>query len=158
MGESKYDGKASIMKNRIVDDEIVLVRYYPNYKTTLAWYQDLDLCKQVDNRDTAYDLELLKRMYSYLNKHGDLFYIKYKNRLCGDVCLQPSGEVNIVIAKPFQNKHIGRRVVNEIIQLAREKDMHELQAEIYIFNTQSQKMFQSVGFKKIDNERYILTL
>ena len=148
MGESKYDGKASIMKNRIVDDEIVLVRYYPNYKTTLAWYQDLDLCKQVDNRDTAYDLELLKRMYSYLNKHGDLFYIKYKNRLCGDVCLQPSGEVNIVIAKPFQNKHIGRRVVNEIIQLAREKNMHELQAEIYIFNTQSQKMFQSVGFKK----------
>ena len=146
------------MKNRIVDDEIVLVRYYPNYKTTLAWYQDLDLCKQVDNRDTAYDLELLKRMYSYLNKHGDLFYIKYKNRLCGDVCLQPSGEVNIVIAKPFQNKHIGRRVVNEIIQLAREKSMHELQAEIYIFNTQSQKMFQSVGFKKIEDERYILTL
>ena len=158
MGESKYDGKASIMKNRIVDDEIVLVRYYPNYKTTLAWYQDLDLCKQVDNRDAAYDLELLKRMYSYLNKHGDLFYIKYKNRLCGDVCLQPSGEVNIVIAKPFQNKHIGRRVVNEIIQLAREKNMHELQAEIYIFNTQSQKMFQSVGFKKIEDERYILTL
>ena len=158
MGESKYDGKASIMKNRIVDDEIVLVRYYPNYKTTLAWYQDLDLCKQVDNRDTAYDLELLKRMYSYLNKHGDLFYIKYKNRLCGDVCLQPSGEVNIVIAKPFQNKHIGRRVVNEIIRLAREKNMHELQAEIYIFNTQSQKMFQSVGFKKIEDERYILTL
>ena len=158
MGESKYDGKASIMKNRIVDDEIVLVRYYPNYKTTLAWYQDLDLCKQVDNRDTAYDLELLKRMYNYLNKHGDLFYINYKNRLCGDVCLQPSGEVNIVIAKPFQNKHIGRRVINEIIQLAREKNMHELQAVIYIFNTQSQKMFQSVGFKKIDNERYILTL
>ena len=158
MDELKFDGKASIMKNRIVDDEIVLVRYYPNYKTTLAWYQDLDLCKQVDNRDTAYDLELLKRMYNYLNKHGDLFYIKYKNRLCGDVCLQPSGEVNIVIAKPFQNKHIGRRVVNEIIQLAREKNMHELQAEIYIFNTQSQKMFQSVGFKKIDNERYILTL
>ena len=45
------------MKNRIVDDEITLVRYYPNYKTTLAWYQNLDLCKQVDNRDTVYDLD-----------------------------------------------------------------------------------------------------
>ena len=52
------------MKNRVVDEEIVLVRYYPNYKTTLAWYQDLDLCKQVDNRDTVYDLELLKCMYA----------------------------------------------------------------------------------------------
>ena len=158
MGKSEFDEEESIMNNRIVDDEIVLVRYYPNYKTTLVWYQDLDLCKQVDNRDTAYDLELLKRMYSYLNKHGDLFYIKYKNRLCGDVCLQPSGEVNIVIAKPFQNKHIGRRVVNAIIQLAKEKDIDELQAEIYTFNTQSQKMFQSVGFKKVEDERYILTL
>lgn len=54
------------MKNRVVDDEIVLVRYYPNYRTTLAWYQDERLCKQVDNRDAVYDLELLKRMYQYL--------------------------------------------------------------------------------------------
>lgn len=145
-------------RNRIVDEEIMLVRYYPNYKTTLAWYQDLDLCRQVDNRDAVYDLELLKRMYNYLNKHGDLFYIKYKNRLCGDVCLQPSGEVNIVISKPFQNKHIGRRVMNEIIQLARETGIHELHAEIYAFNRQSQKMFQSIGFVKAGDEQYILNV
>ena len=83
---------------------------------------------------------------------------KYKNRLCGDVCLQPSGEVNIVISKSFQNKHIGRRVINEIVQSAKEKDIQELHAEIYSFNTQSQKMFQSIGFKKVDDEQYILTL
>lgn len=146
------------MANRIIDDEIVLVPYYPNYKTTLTWYQDLDLCKQVDNRDSVYDLALLKRMYQYLNKHGDLFYIKYKNRLCGDVCLQPSGEVNIVIAKPFQNKHIGRRVMKGIIQFAEEKQISELHAEIYSFNTQSQKMFQSIGFAKVDDDQYVLTV
>lgn len=147
-----------IMKNRGVDDEIVLVRYYPNYKTALAWYQDLDVCKQVDNRDTVYDLGLLKGMYTYLNKHGDLFYVKYKNRLCGDVCLQASGEVCIVIAKPFQNQHIGRRVMGEIIRLAKEQHMQQLHAEIYSFNKQSQKMFQSMGFVKVDAERYELTL
>lgn len=81
------------MKKRIVDSEITLVQYYPNYKTALAWYQDPDLCRQVDNIDFVYSLDMLKRMYKYLNRHGDLFYIKYKNRLCGDVCLQPSGEV-----------------------------------------------------------------
>ena len=146
------------MENRLVDKELKLVRYYPNYKTSLAWYQDLDVCKQVDNRDTVYDLDVLKRMYKYLDKKGDLFYIKYKNRLCGDVCLQPSGEVNIVIAKPFQNKHIGRRVIKGIIQLAKEKQIPELHAEIYSFNTQSQKMFQSVGFTKADDEQYVLTM
>lgn len=142
------------MRNRVIDAEITLVPYYPNYQTTLAWYQDLELCKQADNRDSVYDLDLLKRMYQYLNRRGDLFYIKYKGRLCGDVCLQLSGEVNIVISKQFQNKHIGRRVMNEIIQLAREKEIRELHAEIYSFNTQSQRMFQSVGFVKVDEEIY----
>ncbi len=146
------------MENRIVDEEIILVKYYPNYKTTLAWYQDLDLCKQVDNRDTVYDLCLLKCMYKYLDRHGDLFYIKYKNRLCGDVCLHPSGEVNIVIAKPFQNKHIGIRVKAEIVRLAKEKHIPELHAQIYAFNTQSQKMFQSIGFTNTYDERYVLTV
>lgn len=146
------------MKNRVIDDEIVLVRYCPNYKTALAWYQDAELCKQVDNRDSVYDLDLLKRMYQYLNKHGDLFYIKYKGRLCGDVCLQPDGGVCIVIAKPFQNQHIGRRVIGEIIRLANERHMQKLSAEIYSFNKQSQKMFQSMEFVKIDDENYELTL
>ena len=146
------------MKTRIIDEEIQLVSYYPNYNTALVWYQDLELCKQVDNRDAVYDLALLKGMYKYLNQHGDLFYIKYKKRLCGDVCLQPNGEVNIVIAKPFQNRHIGRRVINEIIKLAKEKNIQELHAEIYSFNTQSQKMFQSIGFKKVDDEQFVLSI
>ena len=93
------------MSFRIVNKDIKLVKYYPNYAVSLVWYQDPVLCKQVDNRDTVYDSALLKAMYRYLNKNGDLFYIKYKNRLCGDVCLQANGEINIVVAKPFQNKH-----------------------------------------------------
>ena len=144
------------MNNRTINKEIKIVKYYPNYATALAWYQDLELCKQVDNRDTGYDLATLKAMYKYLNKKGDLYYIKYKNRLCGDVCLQDNGEINIVIAKEFQNKHIGRRVIEEIIALAKEKNIQELYAVIYSFNTQSQRMFESVGFKRIEGEKFIL--
>ena len=107
--------------NRIVDGEIALVPYYPNYAAALPWYQDPALCRQVDNRDGVYDLELLKRMYSYLNRRGDLYYIKYRNRLCGDVCLHPDGEINIVVAAPFQNRHIGRRVIGELVRMAKER-------------------------------------
>lgn len=146
------------MSSIAIDHEIQLVKYYPNYATALTWYQDLELCKQVDNRDTVYDLPLLKAMYNYLNKHGDLFYIKYKNRLCGDDCLQPDGEINIVVAKPFQNKHIGRKVIAKVIELAREKDIPELHAVIYSFNTQSQRMFECVGFQRVDTEKYIFVL
>ena len=138
--------------------EIKLVGYYPNYKTALAWYLDPEVCKQVDNRDEVYDMKLLKSMYRYLNERGELYYIKYKNRLCGDVCLHPDGEINIVVAKGFQNKHIGRRVIGEIVRLAREKDIPELYAEIYSFNTQSQRMFESVGFRRSDDGKYRLSL
>ena len=60
----------------------------------------------------------------------------------------------ILIAKPFQNKHIGRRVICELVKLAGEKDMKELYAVIYSFNTQSQKMFESIGFQKVEEEKY----
>ena len=49
------------MEYREIDEKVGLVPYYPNYDVTSEWYQDLDLCKQVDNRDTVYDLPLLKR-------------------------------------------------------------------------------------------------
>ena len=61
-----------------VEGNIRLVPYYPAYDTALAWYQDAQLCKQVDNRDSVYDLPLLKRMYHYLDTHGELFYIEYR--------------------------------------------------------------------------------
>ena len=34
------------MERRIIDGEITLVPYYPNYKASLPWYQDADVCKQ----------------------------------------------------------------------------------------------------------------
>lgn len=145
-------------EKRIVDGEIALVPYYPNYATALLWYQDLDVCRQVDNRDGAYDLALLKQMYKYLNRKGNLYYIKYRNRLCGDVCLHPDGEINIVVAKPFQNRHIGRRVIGEIVRMAREMGIPQLHAEIYSFNAQSQRMFERAGFRRVKEERYELNL
>jgi RimJ/RimL family protein N-acetyltransferase len=142
------------MVSRIVDQQIRLVKYYPNYKTTISWYQDPDVCKQVDNRDSVYDLETLKAMYRFLDRHGDLFYIKFENRLCGDVCLRTDGEVCIVVAKPYQNRRIGRRVMGEILKLAREKGMEKVYATIYSFNAQSRRMFESMGFQQTAAERY----
>jgi len=144
------------MDRRIIDSEITLVPYYPNYKTALVWYQDEQLVRQVDNRDGVYDMDLLKKMYKYLNGHGDLYYIKFRNRLCGDVCLQPDGEITIVVARPFQNRHIGRRVIREIIRMAQEKNISGLYAQIYDFNTQSQRMFESAGFFKAEDGKYVL--
>ena len=142
------------MDTRIVDAEITLIPYYPNYETAYAWYQDYDVCKQVDNIDHLYSMDRLKAMYGFLSTHGDCFYIEYRGTLVGDVTLRDNGEISIVICKEYQNKHIGRRCILEMIRLAKEKGFQQVTANIYRFNTQSQKMFLTVGFEKTDEEWY----
>lgn len=142
------------MTERWIDSEIRLVPYYRNDAVSLPWYQDPDVVKQVDNRDTPYDVDLLHRMYDYLCANGECYYIEYNGTLVGDVFLRNDGEIAIVICKAYQNRHIGRRCVQAMLQLAQEKGMSRVKANIYTFNTQSQKMFLSVGFTKSAPEWY----
>lgn len=142
------------MTIRIIDDNLSLVPYYPNEHETLPWYQDIDLVKQVDNHDQPYTLVLLQQMYTYLDKNGECFYIKYKGNLVGDITLLDTQEICIVISKPYQNQHIGRKCIKEIMKLASEKRMDKVTAKIYPFNTQSKRVFETLGFKQIDDEKY----
>ena len=142
------------MNERIVDSEIKLIPYYSNDEASLPWYQDLDVCRQVDNRDKPYDIGLLHEMYDYLCAHGECYYIEYKGILVGDISLRDNAEIAIVVCKEYQNQHIGRRCVLNMLTLAKEKGVKEVRANIYSFNAQSQKMFESVGFKRIEEEWY----
>lgn len=142
------------MTERIIDKEIKLFPYYRNDEVSLPWYQNLDVCKQVDNRDDPYDLELLHCMYDYLSSNGDCYYIEYEGKLVGDVSLRNNGEIAIVVCKEYQNRHIGRRCVLDMLKLAKEKGMSKVKANIYSFNKQSQTMFQSIGFVKTEEEWY----
>ena len=63
----------------------------------------LDVCRQVDNRDKPYDVEILHRMYDYLTAHGECYYIEYKGVLVGDVSLRENSEIAIVVCKEYQN-------------------------------------------------------
>ena len=65
------------VKNMQENDEnssVSLIPYYPNYETALAWYQDLQLCKQVDNIDYVYSC-LLYTSYIRLQNMS----IEYRN-------------------------------------------------------------------------------
>ena len=139
---------------RAIDGDITLVPYYPCPEITLAWYQDPDVCRQCDNIDHVYDLELLERMYGFLSTHGKCYYIRYRGALVGDVTLRDNAEVCIVVSKPYQNLHIGRRCIVNMLDLARETGLAEVKANIYSFNTQSRRMFLSVGFTQRDDEWY----
>lgn len=146
------------MAVRIIDEDLMLIPYYPNTEAALPWYSDPDVCKQVDNIDSVYTPEMLSGMYNYLNTHGRLYYIQYRGNLVGDVCLRDNAEVCIVVCKEYQNRHIGRRCIAEMVKLAAEAGLTRIKAHIYSFNTQSQAMFRACGFAHTGGEWYELKI
>ena len=93
-------------------------------------------------------------MYDYLCSNGDCYYIEYKSKLVVDVSLRDNGEIAIVVCTEYQNRHIGRRCVLDMLKMAKEKKMDKVKANIYSFNKRSQSMFQSVRFIKTEEEWY----
>ena len=72
--------------------------------------------------------------------------------------IRDNSEIAIVVCKEYQNRHIGRKCVLSMIDLAKEKGMSEVKANIYAFNKQSQRMFQSIGFRPSEDEWYIYNI
>ncbi|MCM1216851.1 MAG: GNAT family N-acetyltransferase [Lachnospiraceae bacterium] len=117
------------MNVRISDENIALVPYYPNEAVALAWYQDKEICRQVDNIDHVYSLDRLRAMYDFLSAHGECFYIRYNGKLIGDISLRDDSEIAIVICREYQNRHIGRKCVQDF-DLAKEKGMSEVRGRV----------------------------
>ena len=141
-----------------IDHDLSLVPYFDDYKETLKWYQDLNIVRQVDNDDKPYTLSKLERMYDYLDRNGDLYYIRYQDRIVGDITLLKDGEIAIVINGPYQNRHIGRRCLRGLIAKAKKKGFKKLKLTIYPFNIQSQKMARALGFERVDEKTYYLSV
>ena len=66
--------------------------------------------------------------------------------------LRDNGELAIVVSKAWQNRGIGRRCIQEMLRLAKEKGFSQVTANVYAFNAQSRKMFQSCGFRQTEAE------
>ena len=78
------------MKNRIVDDEITLIPYYPNDAVALEWYQDPELCRMVDNRDSVYDRQACDKRDHFAGKGK-----KLRKSICTDLFFQYAVTENV---------------------------------------------------------------
>ena len=156
--EGEYIYLRKFLNKIPISKDLYLVNYFPAYKLSLEWYQDKETVKMVDNIDDVYSIEDLKRMYTYLSKNGDLYYIVYDDKLVGDCAIFDRNFLAIVIDKNYRNIKIGKKVLAKLIDLGREKDLDYLQAEIYDFNQASLALFKGKGFKKMKKELYRLDL
>lgn len=150
-----------------INNEIRLHKYEGKISFALNWYQDEETLMLVDGRNEPYDIERLNRMYTYLDNHGELYFIEYlindKYIEIGDVTFS-AGDIPIVIGnKNYRGYGIGKKVVLKLIERGRNLGYDKLFVnEIYDYNIGSQKLFQGVGFKKYEQTakgyRYCLDL
>lgn len=156
--EGDYEYYRKPLKEIKISDELFLANYFPAYNISLNWYRDKDTVKMVDNSDVLYDLDQLKKMYGYLDKNGDLFYIVYKNKLIGDCAIFDDNMVAIVLSKEYRGQKFGSKVLEGLVSYAREKKLAYIKAEIYDFNNISRKLFAKYGFERIGDNLYGLSL
>lgn len=156
--EGAYRYLRKPLKRKLISDDLYLTKYFPAHKISLNWYLDKETVKMVDNSDTVYDLDQLKKMYEYLDKNGDLFYIVFENKLIGDCAIFDDKMLAIVIDKEYRGKGIASKVLEFLISYARNKGYENLNTEIYEFNMISKNLFSKHGFKNIGDNIYSLSL
>lgn len=151
-----------------INAELRLRKFDNDYSFALDWYQDEDTLKLVDGLDAKrYDFDKLKRMYDYLNKTGELYFIEIldnnKFMPIGDVTFWRDDMPIVIGDKNYRGKGISKKVIKTLIQRAIELGYQEIKVrEIYSYNIASQKLFESMGFKKAGNTSngfsYVLTI
>ena len=150
-----------------IDNSLRLRRFDGVFDFALEWYTDEETVWLVDGDRKLYDEALLKRMYEWLDSHGELYFIEALE----DGAFRPIGDVTfwredmpIVIGEPtLRGKGIGRRVIAALIERGRELGYTELFVdEIYDWNEASRKCFESFGFEAYEKtekgSRYRLKL
>ena len=150
-----------------IDESLRLRKYDGVFDFALEWYQDEDMVYMVDGVRSAYDMDRLARMYVYLNKAGELYFIE----ILENESYKPIGDVTfwqddmpIVIGDPnFRGKGIGRKVISALVQRGRSLGFDYVSVgEIYDWNEPSRRCCESVGFRAYEKTekgtKYRLTL
>ena len=135
-----------------VSPTLRLRKYGGVFDFALPWYQDPVVLKMSEGENTKpYTLKNLNWMYTYLNSHGELYWIE---ELQGDEFV-PIGDVTmwqddlpIVLGSPqVRGRGIGKAVIKALIARARSLGWDHLSVQnIYSYNTASQNLFLSCGF------------
>lgn len=150
-----------------IDETLRLRRFDDHFDFAFDWYQDIETVWLVDGVKVPYTEEKLGRMYRYLDKHGELYFIEALEngqfKPIGDVCFWKEDMPIVIGDKAYRGRGAGKKVIAALIRRGRELGYDTLRVnEIYEYNVASRKCFESMGFrvceKTEDGYRFELTL
>lgn len=141
-----------------IDNQIRLRRYDGIHDFAFEWHQDLELVWLIDGDQERYSQDLLDRMYDYLSKNGECYFIEIFEDdqfiPIGDVTLFADDFAIAIGDKRYWKKGIGTKVLHRMIERARDVGLEEiLVEEIYDWNTGSRKLFEKCGFEAVEKKK-----
>ncbi|HFI0042999.1 TPA: GNAT family N-acetyltransferase [Streptococcus suis] len=141
-----------------IDKQVRLRRYDVQHDFAFEWHQDLELVWLVDGNKEPYTLDRLNRMYGYLATNGECYFIEiFEDEQfipIGDVTLFADDFAIAIGDKQYWNKGIGTKVLQRMVERAREVGLEEiLVEEIYDWNTGSRKLFEKCGFEAVEKKK-----
>jgi len=112
----------------------------------------------IDGDQECYSLDLLNRMYDYLSKNGECYFIEIFEDdqfiPIGDLTLFADDFAIAIGDRRYWKKGIGTKLLHRMIERAREVGLEEiLVKEIYDWNTGSRKLFEKCGFEAVEKTK-----
>ncbi len=139
----------------VITNKLRLRKYDGVFDFALKWYQDEETLLSVNNTPDKYDMDRLKRMYTFLANQGEEYFIEIIEGETfvpiGDVTFWKDDMPIVIGEKKYRGKGIGKLVITTLINRAKTLGYGEIRVdEIYKFNISSQKLFESCGFTKYE--------
>ena len=144
-----------------IDEKLRLKKVLKDdYHMALMWYQNPRVLYYSEGvTDNLYDMNVINRMYEFLNGIGELYFIEVledKWHAIGDVVLSKDNMPIVIGEDRYSGIGIGKKAIATLIERAKVIGLEKIKIPaIYKYNDRSRNLFLSFGFTKVeenDNE------
>jgi RimJ/RimL family protein N-acetyltransferase len=127
------------------------------YHIAVPWYRDYEVYYNSEGVTEAKDIpdeEYVRGMYKCLENAGENYFIEVLEDgvyiPVGDVVLMPKNPCIAIGVERYRSAGIGTKVMAALVERAKSLGIPKLyDTMVYDYNIRSQRMFESLGFKRV---------
>jgi len=143
-----------------INESLRLRKYDGHYEVFLPGYQNPVVYQNSEgifDESKIPDFDYVKGMCTYLAKVGELYYIEAKENdifiPIGDVTVKDKNPPIAIWADAYRGKGIGKLVMQAVISRLKKLGFTKITGStVYQWNTSSQKLHESLGFRRVSED------
>ena len=148
-----------------INDSLRLRKYDGHFELFLPGYQNPVVYQNSEgifDENRIPDLDYVKGMCNYLAKMGELYYIEVKETdtyvPIGDVTIKDENPPIAIWVDTYRGNGIGKLVMQTVIDRLKELGFAKITGStVYQWNTSSQKLHESLGFRRVSEDEKEIT-